>query len=314
MLFDDRNQPVDYRFLEINLAFEKQTGLEHALGKTARELKPDLEAHWFEVYGKVALTGEPVHFESRAETLNRWFEVYAFRTGEPQQHMVSILFKDISERKLSEQALLASEARTRTILESITDGFFALDQDWRFTYVNPQAERLLNRTSGALVGQPLLEVYPGFVGSEFEKAYSRTMREQVATSFTAYYPDHDRWYEVHAYPTVEGITVYFRNVTVRMRAQEALRESEQRFRYMADHAPVKIWITDRDGLCTFLSQSWYEVTGQTLETGLGLGWIDAVHPDDQGTTPMICLSPPIAIRKPSGWSIACIPEREIIVG
>lgn len=69
---------------------------------------------------------------------------------------------------------------------------------------------------------------------------------------------------------------------IRRDAAEAIRESEQRFRRMADHAPVMVWVTDQDGACTFLSKSWYEFTGQTPGTGLGFGWLEAVHPDDRG--------------------------------
>ncbi len=63
--------------------------------------------------------------------------------------------------------------------------------------------------------------------------------------------------------------------------EDAVRESEERFRNMADHAPVMIWMTDAAGSCTYLSESWYAFTGQTPETGLGIGWLDATHPDDR---------------------------------
>lgn len=76
----------------------------------------------------------------------------------------------------------------------------------------------------------------------------------------------------------DGVTL---DITGRKRLDDALRDSEKRFRNMADHAPVMVWITDADGSCTYLSRSWYEFTGQTPETALGHGWLDATHPDDQ---------------------------------
>jgi PAS domain S-box-containing protein len=99
------NEPVDHRFVEINPAFEEQTGIKNALGKRMREITPQHEDHWFRIYGKVALTGEPLRFVKQAEALGRWFDVYAFRIGEPHEHTVAILFSDITQRKQAEHAL-----------------------------------------------------------------------------------------------------------------------------------------------------------------------------------------------------------------
>lgn len=105
MIFDEQKKPVDYRFLVINSSFERQTGLRDAVGKRMREFAPDHEEHWFEIYGKIALTGESVRFENRAEQLRRWYDVYAFRFGEPENLQVAILFNDITERKQSEETI-----------------------------------------------------------------------------------------------------------------------------------------------------------------------------------------------------------------
>jgi PAS domain S-box-containing protein len=113
MIFDQHNHPLDYRFIEINPMFEQQTGLKNAIGKTARELVPTLEAHWFEIYGKVALTGEPIRFINGSEPMGRWFEVYAFRVGKPEKRQVALLFTDITERRKHEEerARLLEEAQ-----------------------------------------------------------------------------------------------------------------------------------------------------------------------------------------------------------
>jgi PAS domain S-box-containing protein len=102
VIFDADNQPVDYRFLEINPTFEEQSGLIQAVGKTARELVPNLESHWFELYGDVALTGKPNHFIDGSEAMGRWFEVYAFRLGGGDSRKVALLFTNITERKRAE--------------------------------------------------------------------------------------------------------------------------------------------------------------------------------------------------------------------
>jgi PAS domain S-box-containing protein len=102
MIFDAQGKPVDYRILEVNAAFEKQTGLQDAQGKSMRELVPAHEAHWFEIYGKIALTGEAKHFVNEARQLNRWYDVYAYRVGAPESRQVAILFNDISKHKGAE--------------------------------------------------------------------------------------------------------------------------------------------------------------------------------------------------------------------
>lgn len=111
MLFDHGGRPRDYRFLEANPAFVRQTGLADAVGRTMRELAPAHEPHWFDIYGNVAVSGEPVRFEAQAAQLGRWFDVYAFRIGEPPARRVALLFNDISARKAAEAAARESAAR-----------------------------------------------------------------------------------------------------------------------------------------------------------------------------------------------------------
>jgi two-component system, chemotaxis family, CheB/CheR fusion protein len=102
VIFDERDKPVDYRFLEMNPSFKRQTGLTDARGKTMRELAPDHEDHLLEVYGRVARTGGPERFESYAAQQHRWYEVYAWRYGRSQDRQVAALFNDITARKEAE--------------------------------------------------------------------------------------------------------------------------------------------------------------------------------------------------------------------
>lgn len=119
MLFDDEGAPVDYRFLETNPAFEGQTGLVNAVGKRVRDLVPGLEAHWFETYGAVARTGQPIRFVNSASAMaGRWFDVFAFRIGEPEQRRVALVFTDITRQHAVGIALRQSEERLRQALAS----------------------------------------------------------------------------------------------------------------------------------------------------------------------------------------------------
>jgi PAS domain S-box-containing protein len=103
-MFDAEEKPVDYRFLQVNPAFFRLTGLPaDAIGKTALELIPDLEQFWVETYGNVALTGESVRFENESEPMNRWFDVYASRVGDAASRRVAIVFTNITERKQAEK-------------------------------------------------------------------------------------------------------------------------------------------------------------------------------------------------------------------
>ena len=110
MLFDALDKPTDYRFLEVNPAFEMQTGMHDVVGKRMLEFAPEMEQSWFELYGQVALTGQSVRFVNESKVLMRWFDVYAFRVSEPQHRKVAIIFNDITARKQAEEVLRAGHA------------------------------------------------------------------------------------------------------------------------------------------------------------------------------------------------------------
>ncbi len=150
VIFDAAGIPVNFRFLEVNPAFEKQTGLHNAQGQLVRDLIPDLEPHWLEIYGKIALTGESAHFENEAKGLGRHYDVFAYRVGELESRKVAILFNDITERKLALKAMQESEQRFRTMANSIpqlawiarADGFITwYNQRW-YAYTGTTPEQM----------------------------------------------------------------------------------------------------------------------------------------------------------------------------
>ncbi len=132
----------------------------------------------------------------------------------------------------AEQELLRidAESSAKNILESISDSFVSVNREWRFTYMNKQARTTLELQSREILGKVIWDEYPGLRTSEFETIFINAMNGKAGTA-TAYYPDHDRWYEIHAYPVDKGISIYFRNVTERLYAERALRESEAALRH-----------------------------------------------------------------------------------
>jgi len=129
VFFDAAGRPLDYRFLEVNPAFERQSGLRDVVGRRMREISLDAERHWVEAFGTVARTRQPARFEKRTRALNRWFDVYAFPLDRPGLGRVGVLFNDITQRKHAERELRASEARSRLALDVAQLGTWS----WRGT-------------------------------------------------------------------------------------------------------------------------------------------------------------------------------------
>lgn len=128
--------------------------------------------------------------------------------------------RELAERNQARAALEESATTMTNILENTTDGYVALDGEWRITYVNPEAEILLRRRRDDLYGAVLWETFPDLLGTVFEENYRRVMEEQQAIEFEASDSAGEKWTEVHAYPSGAGISVFFRDITERKRAEE----------------------------------------------------------------------------------------------
>ena len=153
MIFDAAGKAVDWRFLEVNPAFGKLTGLEDVVGRRLRDIAPDFEEHWFLTFGKVALTGEAVRFVNDAKSLdNRWFDLYALRVGGPDSRKVAVLFTNITERRRAEEALRASEEQFRATFDTAAIGIVQVGLDNRWLRVNPAMCALAGYSAEELTG------------------------------------------------------------------------------------------------------------------------------------------------------------------
>jgi len=140
-----------------------------------------------------------------------------------------LVFRDISERKEREQLTQEANRRVTEILQSITDGFCALDAQWLFTYINPQGERILGRTHKELIGQSLWEALPAALDAPFASHFHQAVTERVPVRFEAHYPPLDAWLEIRAFPLPEGgLSVFFQNITARHRYEQEILTLNQR--------------------------------------------------------------------------------------
>ncbi len=137
-------------------------------------------------------------------------------------HMV--LIRDLTEHRRLEQAQRTLTERLATTLESITDAFFTLDRDWCFTYVNARAEMLLHRTRQQLLGTSAWEQFPEAAGSVYQREYQRAVKEGKAVSFETFFEPWQVWHSVKAYPSEQGLTVYFHDITEQRRYEQRLAE------------------------------------------------------------------------------------------
>ncbi len=124
----------------------------------------------------------------------------------------------------------ADQEKVASILESVTDAFFALDEHWRFTFLNPQAERLLSRTREELLGRNIWDEFPKAVGSAFDREYHRAAADKVPVLVEEFYPSFQKWFAVRAFPAEHGLSVFFLDVTERRQAEQAKQEEEARQR------------------------------------------------------------------------------------
>ncbi|MCE9532183.1 MAG: PAS domain S-box protein [Planctomycetes bacterium] len=193
-------------------------------------------------------------------------------------------FQDISDRKKAQDEKQRLTERLATTLESITDGFFTIDPDWRFTFVNAEAERLILRRREDLIGITIWDAFPETLGASFEREYWRAREQNVTVDFEEYFPPLAKWFGVRAYPSEQGLAVYFRDVTT---SRELTAELvNERSRLVAAQAVAKVgsWETDLSTMDVIWSAETYRIFEQAQDKFRPTHprFLQLVHPEDRG--------------------------------
>lgn len=218
-------------------------------------------------------------FEYFYETFDTWYRIRVRPVGMG----IAVYLTDITELRVAQKKRDQAGAQLEEVLEATTDGVFSLDREWRFTYVNSRAE-LLTGPSAELLGTSLWNRFPGTVyeGSPFVRFYFRAMHEREPGRFTAFYPEPlNVWLDVEARPAENGIIVFFRDVTQQHKDEQALRESEERYRVLTELGPQAIWTGTPDGRITYANQRFLEYIGSHFEPKDGTEWMGAFFKEDR---------------------------------
>lgn len=278
----------DQRYRFCNRAYSEWFGVvaENAVGKHVWEVLGNEGYRAIRKPLEKSLQGEsmqyetelPIHGESRHVSVT----YVPARDDEGRVRGVFALAYDISDRIRVEQTRREADRKVKNILESVSDAFYALDTQWRFVYLNTQAERYFGEPSEKLLGENIWDEIPEKRGSVYEEQYRLAMATGQAVSFETCSPFGDKWVEVHAYPSAEGLSVYFSDISRRKQVEQALRESKEQLHLALEAAHMGTWEWDITSGAVTWSEQLEALHG--LPTGQFDGkfetFLELLHPDD----------------------------------
>ncbi|OCX51807.1 hypothetical protein BEL04_17500 [Mucilaginibacter sp. PPCGB 2223] len=238
------------QFLAVNDAAVKRYGYSYRqfLRMKASDIRPPEETdRLLEVIAGLSAgysdAGRWQHITAAGEVF--YVRIFAQPTLFKNRRAVQIVAIDIDKKIKTERALAEKTAELENVLESITDAFYTVDKDWRFTYVNSEYERVQKRNRKDLLGKNIWAEFPYAAELAFYQQYHWAMAEQVSVHFEEYNPARDMWVTANAYPTASGLAIYFRDITAEKKIREKVYLDGQNLRAIINNTSDLIWSVDQ---------------------------------------------------------------------
>lgn len=274
LLSDEQHIIIDINDHLLNLAQLKR---EDVIGKTGLELgilnETFIKKIWeeFTLHEKL-LNRELVFTTKNNKSVHCLFSTEKIELNSTFFWLTTII--DITNRKKAEKQLAE-------FYERVTDGFIAIDRNWCYTYVNRRAGELLGKDPAYLIGKHVWTEFPQKETNSFYVAYHQAMKNQEMLIVEEYVDTHGCWFQNLIYPSADGLSVFFRDITNSKENEKKISESERRFKTLTKTAPVGIFETNAHGATTYVNETWMQYSGMNFEEAMGDGWLNAVHPEDR---------------------------------
>ncbi|MGB7784719.1 MAG: ATP-binding protein [Salinimicrobium sp.] len=312
MLYDLEQQPIDFLFVEINPALERHTHLSNPLGRTMKEFFPNHEQYWFDKYGKVALSGEPVRFEKYSQATETWFDMYVFPFGSQKSKKVAVLCSDITERKLSEEKLrkanemLEYKVQQRTqqleenhdllqmVFDTVTQGIFLLKPYFGenfdiidFTYVRVNKKVVRYYKQKEMVGKRFLKLNPQAASTGAFEIFKQTMLTGESKDFEVCFERNGKnnWFKITTRRQKGLLVNSLENITRRKLRAQNLKENIRFKKQLINTSPDIILIFNLyEEKVRFMNRDFTNDTALTKQKIEGMPLLDLlplIHPQDR---------------------------------
>lgn len=278
----------EHSFEFVNQAYRRLFGDRDFVGRTVREVFPELEGQgFFEQLDQVYTSGKrfaahhlPIRLRRSPDAIaEERFLDFIYEPVRDEAGRITGIFcegHDVTEVHLAQAAIETSNARYSSVLAAMSEGFLVLDEDYRVTEINAEGLRIDGRPESEIVGKTHWELFPASVGTPVEAAYRRAMGERVPVELNHHYQDaatgHDLWLALRVYPVPGGVAAFYRDISERVRAEEALRRSEERLRTAVGISTVGVLFWGPNFGLTEVNDAFLAMTGFSREEALGKTW------------------------------------------